>query len=306
MSSRKDLTGNVYGKLTVREMMYGVVRFGRKRTLCACLCECGSTCEVVADRLTSGSKTSCGCDAAQRRSESNRVDLTGKTFGSLTVLQMQWDVRPTRTICKCSCGNFANVRSAQLTSGKTTSCGHNQRDATSRANTKNWTGVVSRFGVEFISQDYKNSAGQWVWACRCGICGSRFSALPAKVMNGHITSCGCRRRSSKEEMIKSILDSMNVNYIEQYRFENCKNRYTLPFDFAIMDGDRVLLLIEYDGKQHSEPVEIFGGSNGYRETVSRDLIKDSYCKENKINLLRLPYTLTDREIEQKISNAIYP
>lgn len=54
-----------------------------------------------------------------------RVNLTGKTFGRLTVVEeiltrcngkVQWR-------CSCSCGNLIIVKSTKLLTGKTTSCG---------------------------------------------------------------------------------------------------------------------------------------------------------------------------------------
>lgn len=115
------------------------------------------------------------------------------TFGKLKVLEMDWSARPTYSICKCECGDIVRVRSAQLTAGKTMSCGCLQAQRASQANTKDWTGHISAYGVKMVSQSKMNQSGQWLWECECGLCGTHFDALPAKVANGHITSCGCRR-----------------------------------------------------------------------------------------------------------------
>lgn len=146
-----------------------------------------------------------------------------------------------------------------------------------------------------------------MWLCKCGCCENEFIALPAKVMNGHITSCGCRKRSSREEFIRNILSKNNIPFLEQYRFSDCKYKYSLPFDFAILDKNKTpSLLIEYDGKQHYHPIPFWNGEDGLEITRTRDDIKDTYCIDNDILLLRLPYTLTDSEIEKKILNTIYP
>lgn len=48
--------------------------------------------------------------------------------------------------------------------------------------------------------------------------------------------------------------------------------------------------IEYQGKQHFEPVEHFGGRDGYEYTVQRDLKKAELCKKNKITLICWHYS----------------
>ena len=49
------------------------------------------------------------------------------------------------------------------------------------------------------------------------------------------------------------------------------------------------LLIEYDGIQHYEAVEIFGGIPAFKKRQKRDQIKNQYCKDNNIKLIRIPY-----------------
>jgi len=56
----------------------------------------------------------------------------------------------------------------------------------------------------------------------------------------------------------------------------------LPFDFYVNNK----YLIEYDGEQHYDQKSIFD----YEYTHKHDLIKSQWCKENKIPLIRIPYT----------------
>ncbi|HZK27489.1 MAG TPA: hypothetical protein VFD00_08130 [Thermoclostridium sp.] len=60
------------------------------------------------------------------------------------------------------------------------------------------------------------------------------------------------------------------------------------------------VLIEYNGKQHYEPVSIFDGQKGFKKAVIRDEIKRNYCKDNAVRLLELPYSLSVDEIKNKI------
>ena len=49
------------------------------------------------------------------------------------------------------------------------------------------------------------------------------------------------------------------------------------------------MAIEYDGKQHFEPIKHYGGDIAFAELKKRDEIKNEYCKANNITLLRIPY-----------------
>jgi hypothetical protein len=175
-----------------------------------------------------------------------------------------------------------------------------QRDKASESNIKDWTGVISDCGVEFLRQENMNNKGQWLWRCKCGVCGNEFVALPARINNGHITSCGCASQSSGERYILSILNEMNVRYQEQFIFPDCKNKYALRFDFAIFDNDKLLYLIEYDGEQHFRPIDFWGGEEGFKQAKTRDEIKNQYCQSHHIPLLRIPYTFSNDKIKQRL------
>jgi very-short-patch-repair endonuclease len=79
---------------------------------------------------------------------------------------------------------------------------------------------------------------------------------------------------------------MNVKYIKQKRFNDCRNKLPLPFDFYLPD---INTCIEYDGEQHFKEVNIFGGVDRFKNQRTNDNIKNIYCQEKNINLIRIPY-----------------
>lgn len=297
----KDLTGQKFGKLIVLNRAQSKIdKSGKARTMWDCKCDCGNNVVVSADYLKRSECPSCGCEATKNRIEKNRTNNIGEKFGRLTILDIIWDYDRSKAICRCDCGNdYIGVKS-DIVTGHTMSCGCLHKEVTSESNTKDWTGHISNYGVKFLHQDCMNEKGQWLWKCQCGVCGHEFVALPAKINNGHITSCGCRIQSSGEEYVSSLLNEFNINFIPQYKFDGCKLKYVLRFDFAIVKNANVLGLIEYDGKQHFEPIEFFGGEEGFKKTQERDKVKNTYCKIHNIPLLRLPYTLATDEIKNKI------
>lgn len=62
------------------------------------------------------------------------------------------------------------------------------------------------------------------------------------------------------------------------------------FDFAVFDdNDELDFLIEYNGIQHYEPKEKFGGVSGLNKQKYNDSQKIRYCQQHGINLVIIPY-----------------
>ena len=290
-------------------MLYGYTPGGntKKDTYCRCRCDCGNEHIISAWRLQNRANVSCGCMSSYYRSLHNRTNEIGQKFGRLTIIGIDYSRRPSKAICKCDCGSEIIASKADVVAGHTRSCGCLQSEMTSASNLKDFSGFVSSYGVSIKNRAYQSARGVWMWNCICPSCGKEFVALPAKIISGHTTSCGCKIQSSRERLIESVLKNNKIKYEKQKRFSDCRYHYTLPFDFAIYNNDGSLnCLIEYDGKQHYEPSDFFGGSEAFRLTQIRDAVKDNYCKSNDIPLKRLRYELTDEEIKNFITNTIYP
>lgn len=107
---------------------------------------------------------------------------------------------------------------------------------------------------------------------------------------------GCPKcKNSKGEIrVEQYLRKNNINYISQQRFEECKNKRSLPFDFYLPDHK---ICIEYDGEQHFRPSKRFGGKKNFSDILRNDNIKNEYCLKNKIKLIRIKYTQKEN-IEQ--------
>lgn len=62
--------------------------------------------------------------------------------------------------------------------------------------------------------------------------------------------------------------------------------------------------IEYQGIQHYNPVDFFGGQEGYEKTVQRDNIKKIKCKENNCHLIYVEEGYSFEDVKDEIDNAI--
>lgn len=119
-SNGKDLTGSIFGKLTVKEYC-GQSLSG---TMWRCVCSCGNETIVSRSNLESGNIRSCGCGRGSRFE-----DLTGKRFGRLVVLEPAPSKNGKRRWkCLCDCGNTIEVSTGALKSGNTQSCGCFKRE----------------------------------------------------------------------------------------------------------------------------------------------------------------------------------
>lgn len=119
--------------------------------------------------------------------------------------------------------------------------------------------------------------------------------------NSHYQNIGCSKckRSKGEEQIETILLKNKIKYITQKRFKNCTDKKQLPFDFYLTDYN---LCIEYDGKQHFNLLNNFwGGEKTLNMIKKHDKIKDKYCEENNIYLLRIKY---NDNINEKLDSII--
>ena len=105
--------------------------------------------------------------------------------------------------------------------------------------------------------------------------------------SGNVQSCGCSHKSNGEQRIENFLLSKKILYEREKAFADCKSNYKLRFDFYLPDYN---CCIEYDGKQHFEPVEYFGGLEKFKETQKHDFIKNQYCEQKQTKLIRISYT----------------
>lgn len=95
-----------------------------------------------------------------------------------------------------------------------------------------------------------------------------------------------RRESSGEFLVRNILLAYNISFDIEHKFSDCKDKGLLRFDFYLPDYN---VCIEYDGQLHYEARVGRGGDKQLADRQRKDKIKDDYCKNNNIGLLRIPY-----------------
>lgn len=139
--------------------------------------------------------------------------------------------------------------------------------------------IVHNDFYDYTLVDYKNSKTKVL--IYCPIHGG-FEQQP----DSHLQGIGCPNcSSSKGELaISNFLVKNNIHFKQQHKFDNCKYKRKLPFDFYIPS---LHVCIEFDGKQHFKPVKHFGGDIAFKELLIKDKIKTEYCMNNNIRLIRI-------------------
>jgi len=120
----------------------------------------------------------------------------------------------------------------------------------------------------------------------------------------------CSVVSVGELKITEYLINNNIPYIPQQSFKELLgiNKGTLSYDFNITNRN---IFIEYQGIQHFEPVEYFGGEKAFRKQLLNDKIKREYCIRNDIKLLEISYlnydnieSILDKQLNISVQEAI--
>ena len=182
-------------------------------------------------------------------------------------------------MCQCDCGKLIEVSASNLKSKHVTSCGcWKDNNITNR-----------RFDSLIALEPTKSRVehdGSIIWKCICdcgNICFKGLSDLKTSTYN----SCGCERnKSGGEKKIEQILTKNNISFEMEKIFKTCrlKSGYCARFDFYVDNK----YIIEFDGRQHFEETNFYNRS--LAENQESDKIKNQWCKNNNIPLIRIPYT----------------
>ena len=102
------------------------------------------------------------------------------------------------------------------------------------------------------------------------------------------------RASRGEIKIADVLSEAGLTFQEEYSFQDLVSSSGRPlrFDFAVFDDNGNLdFLIEYQGIQHYEPLEIFGGEENFKIQQQRDMEKKKLFAENGVRLIEWKYDI---------------
>ena len=224
------------------------------------------------------------------------IDLTNQRFERLLVIKRDFSKQSRKAmwLCRCDCGQEIVVGGDHLRSGHTKSCGCLQKEKAAIAMKKIQPYVADSIKNDLVGQKYglltvieysHNKNKRRIWKCQCD-CGNIVFVSGSDLVTYHTSSCGCLKTSRGEYAIEKLLTENNIPFTREQTFDKCIDKIKLRFDFYVNNS----YLIEFDGRQHFESVEEWGGYSNLEETQKRDAIKNKFCQDNNIPLIRIPHT----------------
>lgn len=249
-----------------------------------CQCECGTIKSILGRELRNGRTKSCGC--------ANKVEWIGRKFTKLTVISIDPE-NSQKVICKCDCGETVSVWKGHLVSGKTKSCGKHQSEIREINNTSSLIDLTGKkFGmltVDSINRDYNKKAIYWNCTCDCG---NKKIILGQHLKQGNIISCGCFKQSKGEYKIKNLLTENHISFETESTMPDLLSDKgkKLRFDFKVKKDNDKFYFIEFDGRQHFTDENPWNSNDSLEHRQFLDNLKNNYCLNNDIPLIRIPYT----------------
>jgi len=116
----------------------------------------------------------------------------------------------------------------------------------------------------------------------------------SQIADNHQAGNGCPRcadyiNSRGSKRIAEYLTKNNVPFESEKKFHNLRSKKCTPlrFDFFLAEYS---LLIEFDGRQHFEPVSVFGGEDGFNDLIENDRLKNEWAIQNSYHLVRISFS----------------
>ena len=243
---------------------------------------CGHIDEKIPTKLLAGQR--CGICRPKRVSETKTntteefIQRLEKNGVGVALLSEYKGLRNKIAVKNNKCGHRYEAIAGNIVQGSGCPICHGMKD------TEDFKKEIERkYPSEYtILGDYTNNKTPIMVRHKCG---HEWLVIPKSILKAKC--CPKCILSKGEVFISDYLTNKNIPFKQQYKFDDCRNKNPLPFDFAVFINNE-LKLIEFDGSQH------FGESNYWGKPIKstvlyRDAIKNKYCEENNIPLLRIPY-----------------
>ena len=145
--------------------------------------------------------------------------------------------------------------------------------------------IFHNYKYQYNLENYKSLTSSII--IKCGLHGD--FKLKA---SSHLYGSGCVKciDTKIKKIIRKYLNYFNINFKEFHKFDGCKNIIPLKFDFYIPTINTCIELLEI---HHFEPIESSGGVESFEKVKTNDKIKEQYCEDNYINLIRIKYDKID-------------
>lgn len=265
--------------------------------------ECGKSFEITPKSLLRHGKCKFCAQNTQKTHEEFLTEFSKLCISDIEVLSEYIDARTKITFRHSSCGKTFKRRPTSFLK-RTQECPFCTRARISKESATSHADYL--LAISGIHNDKISIISEYVGYnhpidISCNSCGSEYTTQARIPLQGN--GCPVCRESKGEKKIKAFLQLNDIPFERNATFTDCSYVSKLRYDFKVAGSN--LILIEYDGKQHFEPVNFFGGQDVFRKIQERDRIKDKYCADNGIPLIRIPYWDFDN-IDEILTQRLLP
>lgn len=166
--------------------------------------------------------------------------------------------------------------------------------------------IYDRYNDQYtiLSKVYNNTESHVL--CRCNNCGTQWKVTPANLLRGY--GCPVCNSSKGERLIRGVLLNYDIDFEFAKKFDSLVDRSNLRYDFYL---PKYKLLIEYQGKQHYQPVNFRGAlsqkqqEESYKRQRYHDKLKYDFAVNNHYSILYIPYWVNSyKEIEKLVLDKV--
>jgi very-short-patch-repair endonuclease len=232
-------------------------------------CECGNISQISYNNLKKGRRCA-DCKGGVRLNFEDVKNYFQER--NCKLLETEYSNNESLMKYKCDCGNISEISYAAFKKGHRCSrCGGNEKSS--------YEDVKKYFqeqNCELLEVEYINSQTPMKYKCICGNI--------SKIRFSHFKNCNRRCNNCKhktENFVNEFLEKNYTNIISQAKFEWCKNKNYLPFDF-LLDNEKILL--EIDGRQHFIQVSNWTSPE---YTQERDIFKMNLALKHGYSIIRI-------------------
>lgn len=129
---------------------------------------------------------------------------------------------------------------------------------------------------QFCNESYNTTAARWIAGRRHPYCKNKTEKLTGMIINDLFS----------DYQIYLSPKQFIIEITEKYTYFQISKNKKCRIDFALLK-ENLVIYIEYNGRQHYESIEIFGGESKFKHQQQRDQFLREYCKDNNILLYEI-------------------
>ena len=265
--------------------------YGRKSVLYKCKKHLDKGVFVKAYADMRKSKGGCPYCLGYGRTHEDFVEEIKKISPNIRILS-EYNQTDDYIDCEClECGHKWSTKASLLLSGAgCKKCADKRNGIASRKSQEQFEEQIKEIHPNIsILSNYITAKDKVL--CKCNKCNHEWWATPDSLLSKGRSDCPACSSYYNEGKMVQLLEKWDYRVETQKYFEDCKDISYLKFDAFLTDFNTC---VEYDGEQHYNPIPWGGISEDEAnqtllDVQRRDKIKDEYCKNNGIKLIRIPY-----------------